>query len=272
MKPLFTTEQIADIADILKLGQIGNIHRSPVLYRGQNDDWPLVPKIARPWDEKKNEIGKVLAREKWLLAEFRRQGVAVDSVPKEERDILSLAQHHGLCTRLLDWTQNVVAAIWFAVEGHKEGQQPVVWCFETVAEDFDDEASCIDAPRTIVFRPNHVTVRIRVQSGWFTVHRLKEGKTYPLETIPRYGRRLTKGLVDGDVGKLRKQLNEMGVNRASLFPDLGNLCKHLNWESRGVTEALSTPEKSGFVRGGSTGRRSSKCGGATLSPAQHGNQ
>lgn len=232
--PGIPLQEISTIEEILKLGGVGKAYRSPIIYRGQPVDLPLVPKILRPWHEKSKNILDVLVREKWLMSEFRRQAVGLHpSMSKKTSDIASIAQHHGLPTRMLDWTQNPVAALWFAVEDIKEDEQPVVWRFETKEEDFGDSFDIFndDPPNeTAIFRPNHVTERIRVQSGWFTVHPIKEGKTFPFNKESKFQARLTKFLIHNTT-RLRWQLHDMGINRASLFLDLGNLCQHLDWES-----------------------------------------
>ena len=80
-------------------------------YRGQADDWPIVPKIARIVPR-----GNLNSDEDQMLQTFKRQMPQfVDNVPDNDWDILAIAQHHGLATRLLDWSHNPLAALWFAV-------------------------------------------------------------------------------------------------------------------------------------------------------------
>nr|WP_244166618.1 FRG domain-containing protein [Burkholderia anthina] len=60
----------------------------------------------------------------------------------EACDWLALAQQHGMRTRLLDWSGNALAALWFAVRRAGEsGGDGVVWC---LSHDADDIATAAD--------------------------------------------------------------------------------------------------------------------------------
>ena len=105
-----------------------NCSEEHTFFRGQRQDWPLLPKIQRvdPW-------GKLETIEFAMFQEFKQKGVPfLNTVPSDDWHWLALAQHHGLPTRLLDWTFNPLAALWFAIfeQGLKNSKQAVVWIFE----------------------------------------------------------------------------------------------------------------------------------------------
>ena len=97
------------------------------LFRGQREDWPLLPKLARL-----THVGDILSAEHEMFATFRREAVAdAEPVPDNDWDWLALAQHHGLPTRLIDWTMNPLAAAWFAVgdPAARPDRPAVLWVY-----------------------------------------------------------------------------------------------------------------------------------------------
>jgi FRG domain len=88
----------------------------PVWYRGDADwqeGWSLTPSIYRP----KYRLNGDRSAEKWMLNDFWRRAVLRDRYcPEPERLAawLALAQHHLLPTRLLDWSETITTAAWFA--------------------------------------------------------------------------------------------------------------------------------------------------------------
>lgn len=207
-----------------------NCRSGRYLFRGQPGDEPLLPKIAR-----NNPSWDVLELEKQLLADFKRGSVPYLSIlPNDDWDWLAVAQHHGLMTRLLDWTDNPLAALWFAVQGSCT-KEPcgVVWAFNVPREDVVEPASKpgpFSGPKTQAFRPRHLTRTIVAQGGWFTVHKYitKSRKFLPLEDISRIRRRLYKLRVSSNLQSIRTELQLCGVNQATMFPEPGRLCAHLN--------------------------------------------
>jgi hypothetical protein len=75
----------------------------------------LDPKLFRLVKESKR-VEELISIEKRLITEFKKLSVVCDGNIKhyDDWDILSISQHFGLPTRLLDWTSNPLIALWFA--------------------------------------------------------------------------------------------------------------------------------------------------------------
>lgn len=233
---LLGKKSIESFADYVNFIQ-KNCKSDSILFRGQRQNKPLLPRIARI-----DLTSDLLTVEKQIFTEFKRQSIPyLDYKPQTDWDWLALMQHYGLPTRLLDWTLNPLAALWFAVRKppatDKDGNPMPggVWIFPTSSKNFvspADTTSPFTTKDSLIFRPNHITRRIVAQSGWFTVHRYLENEKHflPLERNAKYIFSLVKINVPASLfPELRTELSRFGINSATMFPDLEGLGAYIEW-------------------------------------------
>jgi hypothetical protein len=224
------------LIEATKSTEVARGNTSDFLFRGQGADKPLLPKIARI--SPKGELPKV---ERLVLGEFERLSPPFrEFEPNDKWDLLALAQHHGLPTRLLDWSYSPLAALWFCVgkrprkDDRDNYQDGVVWILKTRREDFLNSPTS-ESPfaqgKTRIFRPRSIARRILAQDGVFTCHKLTaEGRFVALNKNRTYKHRLVKVIIPAaQFATLREQLVASGVSNASLFPDLDGLARHLQF-------------------------------------------
>lgn len=224
-------EEIGTLPEYLEL--IGDLCETEhFLFRGQREDYPLIPRLGRlRFDERCSQA------ERKMLAELKRRSHPfLNRSLESDWEWLALAQHHGMATRLLDWSTNPLAALWFAVERPASSSRDgVVWIFNTENVQhvsFDAPHHVLAIERVVVFRPNHISQRIGAQAGWFTCHPYsEEGDNYlALEDDPAYSCCLTQVVIPAsEFSDLRWDLDRCGFNAASVFPDLDGICRHIEW-------------------------------------------
>jgi len=229
-------QEFVDLIDKEKENSEKSGNDADFLFRGQRRDLPLLPKLARL--ELRGEIKNI---EKLIIDEFRRTSLPLSEFqPQDDWDLLSLAQHHGLPTRLLDWTYSALAALWFTVKGtpYKSKDEivenGVVWLLMPEVEDFRtdiEQYGPLSNKITKIFRPKIISKRISSQAGAFTVHKINEdGKVVKFENHAKFRKKLLKIIVPPlNFPRIRHRLNMLGVNSATLFPDIDGLCSHLEW-------------------------------------------
>ena len=183
----------------------------------------------------------------------------LDVRPQGEWEWMLLARHHGLPSRLLDWTENPLAGLFFAAGDESDGYTQTdgaLWCLSPrdlnelgnvstpthVLPMFRDEieiptsdevlnnyrtssvrSATLEQPRppaaAISIRTNK---RIQAQLGVFTIH---HSDTKPLEKWED-GSFLWRYIVPkGAKALLRDELRLAGVSSLTLFPDLDNVAR-----------------------------------------------
>ena len=197
------------------------------VFRGHSDiNYKLVPSVGRGQHTSKS-------REKFersLFDIFPREAHGFfATVPANEWEWLSLAQHHGLPTRLLDWTHNPLVALYFAVEANTE-TDGLVFALQalTKASESVRAASPFAITYPVKYYPNIVTPRIRAQEGLFVACAAVE---VPLDQALRSEWRIECLRVPAArKTHLRYELFRVGVHASSLFPDVDGLAARIKWQ------------------------------------------
>jgi hypothetical protein len=165
------------VVDVIEINSVEDFHKRVALcakfhplFRGENKStYELRSKYGRYAKLSKRNRG----REKAMLEEFKRKAVPyIKHAPYDDWDWLALAQHFGLITRLLDWTENPLVAAHFACSGEScwVGDSAIYVIEEYDLPSADLSKSPFNIKEDCVFRPKHTEARIASQSGLFTVH------------------------------------------------------------------------------------------------------
>lgn len=197
-----------------------------LLFRGQETDFKLIPKIQRLT----SKISDLHKCEKLITKEFKRNLENIDWAENKEWRLFTLAQHYGLPTRFLDWSYSALSALWFSVKkAHKNTKNTFVYVMTTenisVWNDWENFKSPFDIDKILIYRPDAITERIKAQNSVFTVHPIQLKNIYIQENSDY---KIFKFFINNPY-EIKKQLDDCGINEYSIFPDLTGLCSYLQW-------------------------------------------
>ncbi|WP_210443150.1 FRG domain-containing protein [Vibrio crassostreae] len=189
------------------------------IYRGESSDtYQLKCKLGRFIDFN-SEVS--------MVEEFKRRAIPhLKTKPDNDWEWLALAQHHGLPTRLLDWTTNPLIAAYFACHNKYDGDS-VFYVMDRYSLDLIDQTeSPYDISQDYLYEPPHSSERFYAQHGLFVVQ--KEPKEEFKNSTLQKWRLKESVLIDLDV-----MLSTYGINEASVFPGLDGISRNIH-ESWGL--------------------------------------
>lgn len=239
----YTTKNITSLNEFIDaIDTDFSAYNGSVWYRGQSDEsYKLLPSYMR---------SNNYASETSLLSAFKQNAIMLaDIQPSNSFDWMFLMQHYGIPTRLLDWSESPLVALYFALEQINSNIDSVVWALKPTElnknaninntdeayfiPSFDDELvkdsysieKMAQGPKSMLLSPiatiaTRNNVRIQAQLGVFTIHH--RGRT-AIEDIGN-GEHILKYIIQKDKKEnILKQLSLLGINRFQLFPELSSI-------------------------------------------------
>lgn len=218
--PASRTARIAHWGEFMEF--VSRSDHSGWMFRGVGSNgFPLVPKVGRTSRYSPS-------RERALFSAFKRHArLHLGSSSDSEWDLLALAQHHGLPTRLLDWTSNPLIACYFAVTAAPAGYDPTARIYAvrtTGVAKIEGEPSFgpLDAVDVMRFYPRTVSERLASQRGFFTVH--PDPRT-PLTLATK-----TFDIPEEHREYFRRRLYRLGVDPWAVKGGVDGLCEMIDWQ------------------------------------------
>lgn len=154
---------------------------------------------------------------------------------ESDLEMLAYAQHHGLATRLLDWSANPLVAAYFAVSASPD-KDGLIFCY--VPEWFVNlkTAKIDDKLHGAGLITRAFDGRMLNQKGLFTVHSPPNAllEVKPNRLMPDF-LNLTILLIPAKLKEdLMQQLGDYGITEHFIFPDVDGVSRHIN----AVTERI----------------------------------
>lgn len=209
-------------------------------FRGQSDSsWQLKTTFHR------SIAGKNISMEKYLTSIMQDVNYQVSSFDKpvnltdslEFGNLLARLQHHGFPTPLLDWTLSPYIAAYFAFKGAPLAPKPnemvsvFIFDIDLWGNHYQANSNLLESSEFVSNFVPFVTDNPRMsrQMGVTTLTNVSDLQAFILSKIQAVGCQLLWkfDMPASERSHVMKELNLMGINDMTMFPDFDGLCKHL---------------------------------------------
>jgi FRG domain len=236
---------LTDVAEVIEAARdvLRPFDNDTAWWRGHaKADWRLQAQVHRR--DPKRQYGETM-----LIGHFVSRAPSRSHRPCPAADDwlrwLFLAQHYGLPTRLLDWTENPLIAAYFAVREHPVDEDGCIWALwptglnrtfnaadglvqirdRRVAEIAESAFTGRESSEEILaIDGQEIDPRMLAQMSRFTLH----SRRTALESAQENEIWLRQYMIPKNAkAKIRAQLSALGIRRLNVFPDLENLAGEL---------------------------------------------
>ncbi|UWQ96160.1 FRG domain-containing protein [Rhodobacteraceae bacterium M385] len=222
LEPLLKITRIDNFSDFHDA--VGGVAAECKIFRGVADveSHKLIPGVGRLSTIQRGNTG-LRSYERSILKQFKQSALPfLTTRPQTELEWLAIAQHHGLPTRLLDWSYNPMVALFFATFA-VSNLMCGVYCYRPRDKTIrtSDDIDPFEIKHVLKFSPDHYSDRIVSQMGLFTVH------PEPREELKATDRLELLTFAPNVALDLRYALRRYGFSRASMFPGLDGVSAHV---------------------------------------------
>jgi hypothetical protein len=209
------------------ISRVAGLQPGTWLYRGHRlSTWPLQCSLERPpYTILRGGLSRT-EYERRMFEDFKRRAIPYLSSwhPRNDWEWLALARHHGLPTRLLDWSLSPLVALYFAVGESRGDHDAAVVAYQHNQPPVDvSRTNPLEIERVELYEPAMIAERLVAQYSVFTAEPDRMGREPRSEE--QKGRILHTWIVSSNATHaIKRQLLSLGMSRSRLFPDLDSLC------------------------------------------------